>query len=95
MVRQMVLMMERHAISARIGAARLPFRSRWAILSAARIYTAIGREVLRRGTAAWDSRVYTSKLQKIGHAAAAFVEALVNSPPHLDHEPKWRRSDLT
>ena len=95
MVRQMVLMMERHAISARIGAARLPFRSRWAILSAARIYTAIGREVLRRGTAAWDSRVYTSKLHKIGHASAAFVEALVNSPPHLDHEPKWRRSDLT
>ena len=59
------------------------------------IYTAIGREVLRRGTAAWDSRVYTSKLHKIGHASAAFVEALVNSPPHLDHEPKWRRSDLT
>ena len=86
--------MELHAASSRIGAARLPFRCRWAILSAARIYTAIGREVLAKGPAAWDHRVYTSKAQKIGHALAAFVEAVVNRPAKLDDEPRWRRSDL-
>ena len=86
--------MELHAASSRIGAARLPFRCRWAILSAARIYTAIGREVLAKGPAAWDHRVYTSKMQKIGHAAMAFIEAVVNRPAKLDDEPRWRRSDL-
>jgi len=50
--------------------------------------------VLAKGPAAWDHRVYTSKAQKIGHALAAFVEALVNRPPQLDDEPRWRRSDL-
>ena len=40
--------------SARVGAARLPFRARWAVLAAAGIYGAIGREVVRRGDRAWD-----------------------------------------
>ena len=35
--------------SARIGAARLPFRSRWAVLAAANIYGAIARKVVARG----------------------------------------------
>lgn len=94
MAARLVRRMEVHAASSRVGAARLPFRCRWAILSAARIYTAIGREVLAKGPAAWDHRVYTSKAQKIGHAAMAFVEALVNRPPELSDEPRWRRSDL-
>jgi len=88
MAARLVRRMEVHAASSRIGAARLPFRSRWAVFSAARIYTAIGRKVLARGTAAWDRRVYTSKAQKIGHAAIAFVE------PRLGDQPRWRRSDL-
>jgi phytoene synthase len=41
--------------SARIGAARLPFRSRWAVLAAAGIYGDIGREVARLGEAATRS----------------------------------------
>ncbi|HSM53537.1 MAG TPA: squalene/phytoene synthase family protein, partial [Erythrobacter sp.] len=94
MAARLVRRMEVHAASSRVGAARLPFRCRWAILSAARIYTAIGREVLANGPAAWDHRVYTSKAQKIGHALAAFFEALVNRPPVLGDEPRWRRSDL-
>lgn len=94
MAARLVQRMELHSASSRIGAARLPFRCRWAILSAARIYTAIGREVLAQGPAAWDHRVYTSKAQKIGHALAAFFEALVNRPPLLGDEPRWRRSDL-
>jgi phytoene synthase len=62
--------------SARIGAQRLPFRSRWAVLSAAGIYGDIAREVARRGDHAWDHRVVTSKAAKAGWVARAFVEAI-------------------
>ena len=95
MAAQLVSLMEQHEAAARIGAARLPFRSRWAVLSAARIYGAIGREVRRRGTAAWDRRVSTTKWDKIRHAAAAFVEAVVNRPPALAEMPRWTRRDFT
>ncbi|MEY4889908.1 MAG: hypothetical protein RIQ75_1038 [Pseudomonadota bacterium] len=63
--------------SARIGARRLPFRSRWAVLSAAGIYGDIAREVARRGEAAWDQRVITSKAAKAGWVARAWVGAVV------------------
>ncbi|MEO0033748.1 MAG: hypothetical protein RIS94_3506, partial [Pseudomonadota bacterium] len=53
-----------HEASARIGAARLAFRQRWAVLAAAGIYGEIGREVVRRGTAAWDRRVAIDKQHK-------------------------------
>lgn len=63
--------------SARIGARRLPFRSRWAVLSAAGIYGDIAREVARRGDHAWDRRVVTSKAAKAGWVARALVEAVI------------------
>ncbi len=94
MAAKLVAMMEQHGAASRLGAARLPFRSRWAILSAARIYTAIGREVKAKGTTAWDHRVYTSKLQKLGHVTAAFFEAIVNNPQVPDEMPRWSRTEL-
>lgn len=94
MAAKLVTLMENHAAASKLGAARLPFRSRWAVLTAARIYTAIGHEVRRRGPEAWHRRVYTSKAQKIGHAAAAFVEALVNRPPAPAEMPQWNRRML-
>ena len=62
--------------SARIGARRLPFRSRWAVLAAAGIYGGIAREVVRRGEAALDSRVVTSKRAKLAWVVRAFRQAL-------------------
>jgi 15-cis-phytoene synthase len=59
-------MAEQYEASARVGAAALPMRSRWAVLSAAAIYGGIAREVHARGSHAWDSRVFTSRSQKIG-----------------------------
>ena len=94
MATKLVTLMERHEAAARLGAARLPFRSRWAVLSAARIYGEIGREVRRRGMAAWDHRVSTSKWDKIRHAAAAFFEAVANNPPHPPEMPRWTRANL-
>ena len=61
--------------SARIGAARLPFRSRWAVLAATGIYGSIAREVVRRGDKAWDSRVTIGRGDKLRHVARAFAEA--------------------
>jgi phytoene synthase len=64
--------------SAREGVARLPFRSRWAVLSAAGIYGRIGRRVAALGPGAWDRRVVVPKRVKaaimlgaLGRAAAA------------------------
>jgi 15-cis-phytoene synthase len=61
--------------SARIGARRLPFRSRWAVLSAAGIYGDIAREVARRGERAWDGRVFTPKSAKLGWVMRAAMQA--------------------
>ncbi len=94
MATKLVTLMEGHAHASKLGAAKLPFRSRWAILSAARIYTAIGHEVRRLGPAAWDHRVYISKAAKLRHVSAAFIEALANNPRQPDEMPRWSRREL-
>ena len=69
-------MAEGYEASARIGARRLPFRSRWAVLSAAGIYGDIAREVARSGEHAWDKRVTIGKGRKLMWVSKAFVQAL-------------------
>lgn len=66
---------EEYEESARIGARRLPFRSRWAVLAAAGIYGAIARRVEERGPAAWDSRTVIGKGEKLRHVLRALAEA--------------------
>ncbi len=76
--------------SARVGAARLPFRSRWAVLSAARIYGAIAVKVSERGAAAWDSRTTVPKAEKLRHVIAAAWE--VSTPPSaVSRSGLWTR----
>ncbi|WP_267432846.1 phytoene/squalene synthase family protein [Sphingomonas sp. GM_Shp_1] len=65
----------RFEASARMGTPALSYRSAWAVLSAAAIYGAIGRKVARRGRRAWDSRVGTSKAEKLRFMAGASVQA--------------------
>jgi phytoene synthase len=55
----------RYEASARAGAARLSFRSAWAVLAAAGIYGAIGRKVATAGLHAWDRRQATSTPEKL------------------------------
>ncbi len=76
--------------SARVGAARLPYRSRWAVLAAANIYGGIAREVARRGSRAWDQRVTTSAAQKLRWAASAAVEAM-KPEGAFDRSALWTR----
>ena len=61
--------------SARRGTPALSFRSAWAVLAAAGIYGAIGREVAARGEQAWDQRVTTSKRAKARFIANAAWQA--------------------
>ncbi len=61
--------------SGRIGARKLPFRARWAVLAAAGIYGDIAREVAARGQAAWDRRVVISNGAKLKWVAKALLQA--------------------
>ncbi len=82
---------EDYEASARIGAAVLPFRSRWAVLAAAGIYGGIAREVRKRGSHAWDRRVVTTKAQKLGWVAKAFGQAVLNRASPAPRERLWTR----
>ncbi len=76
--------------SARVGAARLPFRARWAVLAAAGIYGDIARKVRTAGEHAWDSRIYTSKGEKLHWVWKAWREA--KTAPHpADRDGLWTR----
>lgn len=76
--------------SARMGAARLPFRARWAVLSAAGIYGDIARKVRAAGEHAWDQRIFTSKAEKLRWVGRAFWQAVQNEPPVMGREGLWR-----
>ncbi|WP_380788390.1 phytoene/squalene synthase family protein [Sphingomonas sp. R86521] len=80
--------------SARQGTPALSFRSAWAVLSAAGIYGAIGREVAARGEHAWDHRVTTSGWQKLVFIATAAREAAQREKlyPRTPRDPElWTR----
>ena len=82
--------------SARAGTVTLPFRAAWAVLAAAGIYGAIGREVVARGDHAWDHRAGTSAWQKIGFIARALRETIQRKRlyPAAPRDPDlWKRPD--
>lgn len=84
-------MVGEYEASARVGAMRLPFRARWAVLSAAGIYGDIARKVDALDHAAWDQRVMTTKAEKAGWVARALGQALVNRPKMVGREGLWER----
>jgi phytoene synthase len=85
MVQRLCALEARYAASARVGAARLAFRQRWAVLSAVGIYGAIARQAERRGEAALTSRITISRTAKLGHVARALVRSLI--PARQDERP--------
>ena len=93
MAARLVALVEKHEAAARVGAARLPFRSRWAVLSAARIYGAIGRKVRARGTEAWNSRTYVPRWEKALYGARAFLSAAINREKHPEGGIDWGIGD--
>jgi phytoene synthase len=64
----------RYEESARFGTPALPFRSAWAVLTAAGIYGGIARKVAADPASALQQRVFTSKIEKLGLLTAAWRE---------------------
>ena len=84
----------RYEASARLGTPALAFRSAWAVLAAAGIYGAIGRKVAALGARAWDRRVTTSGIAKIGFIVRAWREArqrVTLYPPQPRDPALWTR----
>ena len=79
MVERLIDRIAIYETTARQGVPRLPFRSRLAVLSALRIYGAIGRRVRKLGGLAWDRRVTVGKLRKLAFVVPSFAEALVTA----------------
>ncbi len=82
---------EQYEASARVGAASLPFRSRWAVLAAAGIYGDIARVVRAKGAHAWDTRVFTSSADKLAWVTKAGVMAVRNAPEDVSRKGLWTR----
>lgn len=80
MVHRLCTLAQAYQCSARIGAARLAPRQRWAILAAAGIYGEIAREIDRSGEHAWDHRVVVSRGRKLLWIAKAGLQALTPVP---------------
>jgi len=93
-VAHMCRLAEEYEASARVGAARLRFRQRWAVLAAAGIYGAIGRKVARARGHAWDRRIGTGKAAKLGYVLKAGLEALVPWTPS-GPRPRWSLPELS
>lgn len=74
-----------YRISARIGAARLPRRSRLAVLAADAIYGAIGDRVVSRGVTAWDQRVRIGSAGKLALLGVAIARS--GFTPKLTRRP--------
>ncbi|HWT12976.1 MAG TPA: phytoene/squalene synthase family protein [Allosphingosinicella sp.] len=76
--------------SARTAVARLPFRSRWAVLSAANIYGGIARKVAARAGSAWDSRTVIGKPAKFLLVFRALIESAARPAPK-SRDGLWTR----
>lgn len=95
LVGRLLDMADRHEAAARFGANGLGFRQRWAVLSAARIYRAIGQKVRAAGHHAWDHRIRTGYFARLGHAKAALIEALSEAPVPAEWPRHTRGSLMT
>ncbi|SIN85146.1 phytoene synthase [Parasphingorhabdus marina DSM 22363] len=90
LVNQLCTRAEGYAASARVGASRLPFRCRWAVLAAAGIYGEIARKVAKDPEAALRQRVVVGKKAKLAWIARAFGQAVLQ-PSEVDRAGLWTR----
>lgn len=92
LVQRLCELQKTYEASARVGAARLPFRQRWAVLSAAGIYGEIARQVERLGPHAWDHRAHTTARQKLGFVIRALGSSMWS--PRSATRPELSRREL-
>lgn len=90
LAQRLVTMAAGYRRSARVGAARLPLRSRLAVLAADGIYGAIGEKVAALGPKAWDQRVRVSGAGKAAQLGQAALRSL-GSGGSASREGLWTR----
>ena len=81
---------DRYRLSSKVGAARLPFRSRWAVNSAARIYGTVATRAVELGERAWDRRISIPRQEKFGLVLMALGDSLI-TPHEVSREGLWTR----
>ncbi|MBP2262592.1 phytoene synthase [Pseudomonas sp. BP8] len=67
---------EPYYASGQAGLHALPWRSAWAVATAALVYRQIGVKLRRAGARAWDGRLSTSKLEKLAAVACGLWRAV-------------------
>jgi len=75
---RLVELAEPYYASAQAGLGALPWRSAWAVATAAVVYRQIGMKVLEAGEHAWDERISTSKAEKIGAVSIGLWRAVTS-----------------
>lgn len=95
LAKRLVDLAEPYYLSAQAGITALPWRSAWAVATAAQVYRQIGVEVVAAGDKAWDQRVSTSKAQKIGAICVGLWRATTDRSRHWPaRDPAlWRRPE--
>ena len=74
--RRLVELAEPYYASAQSGMAALPWRSAWAVATAAEVYRRIGLKVVAAHEHAWTQRISTSRRDKLGASAVGLWRAL-------------------
>ncbi|MHB9879757.1 phytoene/squalene synthase family protein [Pacificimonas sp. ICDLI1SI03] len=92
-VSELLDLADHYYASARVGATHLPPRAAWAVLTAEKVYRAIGEKVRAAGAAAWDERQHTSKWEKAGMLLAARGEAQAPPQPLEKRPGLWTWGD--
>ena len=90
LAQRLVMLSRDYRASARVGAKRLPFRSRLAILAASNVYGAIGEKVVTRGADAWTSRTVVSDAEKLEEFILAGWQAILPAP-NRGRDGLWTR----
>ncbi|MBZ6379771.1 hypothetical protein B5C34_14785 [Pacificimonas flava] len=78
---RMLGLADRYYASAKAGATHLPFEAAWAVLTAKKVYRAIGDHIRDAGPEAWDERQRTGLFEKLGMLAAARQDAKADPVP--------------
>lgn len=93
LAQRLVAAAEPYYLSAGAGLAELPLRSAWAVATARNVYRHIGVRVAQLGAQAWDTRVSTSKADKLRCVLQGGVSALsARGVPWPARPPElWRR----
>ena len=86
--RRLAVLADRYRASSRVGAARLPFRSRWAVNSAARIYGTVAIRAVQLGERAWDQRISIPRREKFWLVLMALGDSL-GAPRNVSREGLW------